>query len=477
MLNTVVPRCESLVEFASFAGPATVPDLFVPRPFDMPELAGPAQPFVNANRSRSTQLTMARQCKVAADPECPITAARTFGHQEGRAPVLDFGSLLLATALSGACLSGTLVAIWLTARQSRFVLTMAVGILLLVTHVIAFWLYGRHASSWLGQGMLALLVAGFFVVFTSADQYIERGWSKPATLPIIAIIALTVVVTAAGFDGVGFVIAYLAVTGILVMTATAFWTSTEVDRRVLAPVSLLTGSSAISFALCAFVIIRQKQWVLGSVPRNWAEDVNTVVVVACMTALGALTISFHHLRTQSRLTEETLTDPLTGLMNRRALNSLHANTSFGQRMALAMVDLDHFKRTNDVFGHAVGDRVLQRFADIVRRQSRQGVEGFRLGGEEFAIVISGMSTLEIYEVLRKIGASFGAEVVATKLGPLRSTVSAGVCFGSDEARSLEQMLLGADVALYAAKRAGRNRVATAGPADCDGYREPQLLFA
>ena len=391
--------------------------------------------------------------------------------------MLDFGSLLLATALSGACLSGTLVAIWLTARQSHFVLTMAVGILLLVTHVIAFWLYGRDASPWLGQAMLALLVAGFFVVFAAADQYIERGWSKPTALPIAAIIALTVVVTAFGFDGIGFIIAYSAVTGILIMTVTAFWTCKDVDRRVLAPVSLLTGSSAISFALCAFVIVQQKQWTLGSVPHNWAEDVNTVVVVACMTALGALTISFHHLRTQSRLTEETLTDPLTGLMNRRALNSLHGDTSFGQRMALAMVDLDHFKRTNDVFGHAVGDRVLQRFADVVRRYAHDDVEVFRLGGEEFAIVMSGMSALEAYEVLRKIGASFGAEVVGTKLGPLRSTVSVGVCFGDEEARSLEQQLLGADAALYAAKRAGRNRVATAEGAGSEAYREPELLFA
>ncbi|WP_436122991.1 hypothetical protein [Aminobacter sp. LjRoot7] len=59
MLNTVFPSCESLVEFASFAEPATVPDLFVHGLFDMPELAGSAQPFVNANRNRSTQLVMA----------------------------------------------------------------------------------------------------------------------------------------------------------------------------------------------------------------------------------------------------------------------------------------------------------------------------------------------------------------------------------------------------------------------------------
>nr|WP_281399358.1 diguanylate cyclase [Aminobacter carboxidus] len=88
-----------------------------------------------------------------------------------------------------------------------------------------------------------------------------------------------------------------------------------------------------------------------------------------------------------------------------------------------------------------------------------------------------MSALEVYETLRKIGASFGAEVVGTKLGPLRSTVSVGVCFGDDEAKSLEQLLLGADAALYAAKRAGRNRVATAETAGNGAYREPELLFA
>ncbi|WP_245417627.1 GGDEF domain-containing protein [Aminobacter sp. AP02] len=325
--------------------------------------------------------------------------------------------------------------------------------------------------------MLALLMAGFFVVFTSADQYIERGWSRPTALPIAIVIGITVVVTAAGYDGLGFVIAYLAVTGILVMIAAAFWTGKDVDRRVLVPVSLLTGSSAVSFALCAFVIIQQKQWVLGGVPSNWAEDVNTVVVVACMTALGALTISFHHLRTHRRLTEETLTDPLTGLLNRRALAMFHGDTHFGSTMALAMFDLDHFKRTNDIFGHAVGDRVLQRFADVVRKHAHDGVEGFRLGGEEFAVVLSGVTAIDAYRILRAIGVSFGAEIVATKLGPLRSTVSVGVCFGDDDAATLEHMLLAADTALYAAKRAGRNRVATANTPDSEWSREPELLSA
>ncbi|MEJ6783020.1 GGDEF domain-containing protein [Aminobacter sp. Piv2-1] len=391
--------------------------------------------------------------------------------------MLDFGSLLLATALSGACLSGTLLAIWLTARQARFVFTMAAGILLLVLHVIAFWQYGRNAAPWLGQLTLLLLVAGFFVILCSTAQYLDRNWHRVVAAPVLAVTVLITSVTAVGYDGLGFVLAYSTVTALLVVTASMFWAAGEYDRRILAAVTMLSGSAAISFALCALVLVVNGQWSLGTVPRNWAEDLNTAVVVACMTALGALTISLHHLRTQRQLTAQTLTDPLTGLLNRRALTMFHGNTRFGPRMALAMFDLDHFKGTNDLFGHAVGDTVLQRFADVVRKHARDGAEGFRLGGEEFAVVMSGIPPLDAHEILCTIGAAFGAEIVVTKLGPLRSTVSVGICFGDEHAMTLEQMLLAADAALYAAKRAGRNRVATADAVGDARFREPELLFA
>ncbi|GAA4112995.1 GGDEF domain-containing protein [Aminobacter aganoensis] len=391
--------------------------------------------------------------------------------------MLDFGSLLLATALSGACLSGTLLAIWLTARQARFVFTMAVGILLLVVHVIGFWQYGRNASPWLGQVTLALLVAGFFVILCSTAQYLERGWHRMAAGPVLAAVVVITAATAAGYDGLGFVLAYSTVTALLVVITAMFWAAGEYDRRILAAVTLLAGSAAVSFTLCALVLVLEGQWSLGTVPKNWAEDLNTAVVVACMTALGALTISLHHLRTQRQLTVQTLTDPLTGLLNRRALTMFHRDTRFGPSMALAMFDFDHFKRTNDVFGHAAGDTVLQRFADVVRSHAQDGVECFRLGGEEFAVVMSGVAPDEAHEILRAIGAAFGAEIVATKLGPLRSTVSVGVCFGDEAVTSLDEMLLAADAALYAAKRSGRNRAVTADTTGGATTYEPARLFA
>ncbi|MEI9417512.1 GGDEF domain-containing protein [Mesorhizobium sp. Cs1321R2N1] len=120
--------------------------------------------------------------------------------------------------------------------------------------------------------------------------------------------------------------------------------------------------------------------------------------------------------------------------------------------------LDHFKRTNDIYGHPVGDQVLCRFAAVIRKYARTGVDAFRLGGEEFAIVMSRMTEERAYDLASKIGVAFGTEIVPTPLGPLRSTVSGGIGFGEADGSTLDEVLARADSMLYAAKRAGRNCV-------------------
>jgi diguanylate cyclase (GGDEF)-like protein len=145
-------------------------------------------------------------------------------------------------------------------------------------------------------------------------------------------------------------------------------------------------------------------------------------------------------------------------MNRRGLTSHYGERPFGPFMAVVMFDLDHFKRTNDVYGHPVGDQVLCRFAAVIRKYARTGVDAFRLGGEEFAIVMSRMTEERAHDLASKIGVAFGTEIVPTPLGPLRSTVSGGIGFGGADGSSLDEVLAEADAALYAAKRAGRNCV-------------------
>ena len=372
--------------------------------------------------------------------------------------MLDFSSPLLAAALSGTCLSATMFAIWFTAPKARFVLTVACGILVLVAHVILFWRYTKEPDPVLCQIVLALLSLGFLILCLSAMQYLGVPSHRRAVVPTLAAMTICAAVTSIGLDGVGFIITYATVTALLSAIGAMFWINGSHDRRILLVVSFLSGTCAVSFALCGMVLLGKGQWALAVAPDNWAERLNSVVAVACMTGLGALTLSLHHLQAQIELKAETMTDPLTGLMNRRGLMSLYGERSFGPFMSVVMFDLDHFKRTNDVYGHPVGDQVLCRFAAVIKKYARTGVDAFRLGGEEFAVVMSRMTEERAYDLASKIGVAFGTEIVATPLGPLRSTVSGGIGFGEADGRSLDEVLAEADIALYAAKRAGRNCV-------------------
>lgn len=370
----------------------------------------------------------------------------------------DFASILLASALSGICLTLTLWSIWMSSRQANYVLTMGCGIFVLVLHIVAFWQYGKHPDPLVGQVTLALLGLGFLLVCRAANEYLNIRQSK-ATLGLVLLsMAVVAVVTAYGYDGVGFIIAYGTVSVLLAITGCGFLLRGNHNHRIMVVVALLSGSCAISFGLCGAVLLWNGQWALGHAPDNWAEQINSVLAVMCMTALGALTISLHHLRAKDALVADSMTDPLTGLMNRRALEDIYGARSLGESVAVAMFDLDHFKKTNDVFGHPIGDQVLKRFADVLRKHQRETVQAFRLGGEEFAMVMSRVDAATAKATAEKIGVAFGTEVVPTPLGPLRSTVSGGLAMGRRAGMPIAELIAKADIALYEAKRDGRNRI-------------------
>ncbi|TKB30213.1 MAG: GGDEF domain-containing protein, partial [Mesorhizobium sp.] len=187
--------------------------------------------------------------------------------------MLDYSSLLLAAALSGTCLSITMFAIWFTAPQARFVLTVACGILVLVAHVVLFWHYTRDPSAWLCQIVLVLLSLGFLIICLSAMQYLSIGDYRRAILPTLVAMAVCTGATYLGFDGVGFIVTYATVTALLSLIGAMFWIEGGHDRRILLVVSFLSGVCALSFGLCGAVLLVKGQWVLGVAPDNWAERV------------------------------------------------------------------------------------------------------------------------------------------------------------------------------------------------------------
>ncbi len=158
---------------------------------------------------------------------------------------------------------------------------------------------------------------------------------------------------------------------------------------------------------------------------------------------------------QQRITLNTLahTDPLTGLLNRRAFaeKSEIAAQSGG---AMLLLDIDQFKSVNDRFGHAAGDTVLARFADVLRKQVRSEDIVARTGGEEFSIVLPGHTIAEGKIIAERIR----AVCAATDFGEgLKITVSVGLC-ALNPHELVAAASARADTALYLAKSNGRNRI-------------------
>ncbi|UJQ93994.1 GGDEF domain-containing protein [Mariluticola halotolerans] len=158
-------------------------------------------------------------------------------------------------------------------------------------------------------------------------------------------------------------------------------------------------------------------------------------------------------------------DSLTGLLNHaRFKDRLAAEFERSRRtqspLAVCLLDLDHFKRVNDTYGHQAGDRVLQTLAHSLAGALRRTDVVARYGGEEFAILLLDTPVEDAFRVMEKIRTGFGNIVFDSESGPYSVTLSVGICNDLD-AVSTESMVRRADEALYAAKRNGRNQVKVA----------------
>ena len=156
-------------------------------------------------------------------------------------------------------------------------------------------------------------------------------------------------------------------------------------------------------------------------------------------------------------------DELTGLLNRRgswqSIQRIHAYSSRSRRSyALAIVDLDHFKQVNDTYGHAAGDRVLQRVAEVLRSSVRQADWVGRWGGEEFVVVLPGATEVQALMALERLREMVSLRPIDSDGHHVQVSISAGFAVSRAQDDGLDEVMARADQALYRAKDAGRNQV-------------------
>lgn len=273
----------------------------------------------------------------------------------------------------------------------------------------------------------------------------------------------------------------LAVVAEIPATA-AFREVTRMRNLTLLLVStLLVGIGLIGYLLGLFIVRPLARLTKGAA-KVAAGNLDVDLPVLSGGEVGYLTQVFNNMvvrlregrqaldaanETLRRKNEEletlSVTDGLTGLHNRRRLmESLTDEVRRSQRLkhtfSVLMVDVDHFKKYNDTFGHLAGDGVLARVAALLREATREVDDVARYGGEEFLVMLPETGMTEALEIAERVRALVAAEVFPGR----RITVSIGVSEFPLYGNTPEQVITAADEALYEAKREGRDRVRRAG---------------
>lgn len=288
------------------------------------------------------------------------------------------------------------------------------------------FLHGEWLAGWIDLGILMSIAL--------AVAHVWRGGSLQA--------ASLAVVIATTF-GCLWVALLLGLPGLLWMYPVLISHYLLLDRRAAVVVSV----AAVGFLL------------LHGGPFDSDLQRAMFMVSAGVTALFAYVFAQRTDQQRAQLEALANQDPLTRAANRRALDREMEIAVAAQRRGqsghgLLLLDLDHFKRVNDDFGHEAGDAVLVEFVDIIQRGSRANDRLFRAGGEEFVVLVAGSGPADLAACAEKLRAQVAERL---RVGGRPVTVSIG---GALLARgdSPQDWLARADAAMYRAKRAGRNRV-------------------
>ncbi|MCF7670719.1 GGDEF domain-containing protein [Bacillus subtilis] len=233
--------------------------------------------------------------------------------------------------------------------------------------------------------------------------------------------------------------------------------------------ALARGSRAARFQAIGYapiVVVGGIRLVTGIVPGLYSNDAMLLLYIGCVcevlfTTLGVADrfVTIKRERDRARDEAELLeklseTDPLTGLLNRRAIERQFSQLKTEGFAALAVIDIDHFKRINDQNGHSVGDEVLRSVAKAL--QAGSNIRAYRLGGEEFVLLLRGSDAEHQAELRRQAIPLVVAQTVAGLAQPVTASMGFTNLAGNESFMTLYER---ADKLLYEAKSAGRNRSA------------------
>lgn len=371
-------------------------------------------------------------------------------------------TFLLAISVSSGALGVTLFGAWIGSRRDSFLLYWSVGLGFIVVGLLLLGAIGRNYDPAFQAAAFNALLAGFGFIYAGSMQFRVGMTHWVAVLAATGVGVLsTSCAFALGFSGIGTITANLGIALLLVLTGLQYWSGRQESPIAMVATAVLYAVTAVSFALCSVVIALERKWILTELPTNWAEGINSVVIIIGLTGIGALSLAVNQARISRFHRMEALMDPLTNLPNRRALIDRYSSSSAARpRTAAILFDLDHFKAVNDTYGHAAGDLVLRHFAEILSRRIRISDIAARVGGEEFCAILHNVDQRTAVEFAERIRMKVEEKTITSIKGRITVTVSVGVAYSAGHGESFGTLLERADQALYKAKTGGRNRVSS-----------------
>ena len=380
---------------------------------------------------------------------------------------LDVNTLFLVTIYVEAMLGLLLLFAWIQNAGIYAVAWWGSAHLLRAASVMLFGMYGSVSDAISIDLANAVLFTSFAVTWTGARVFDGRKVQPIYLLggAVVWLLASRAPFIAQSMDA-RVLLASALITAYTWATAYEFWRGRSEPLVSRWPAILLLFAHGTLFLLRT-PLSHALPWS----PANQVFDSVWLTVLSFEALLFTIAIAFILLamakeRTELRHKAAALIDPLTGIANRRAfLENAAAITkrhgSRAQPAAVLLADLDHFKLINDRFGHAVGDDVLQVFADTASAALGPSDLIGRLGGEEFAIVLCDAGTDRGLAVAERIRESFAAVAAEVDGRSVTGTVSIGMAVSDDGLIDVAALLAQADEALYYAKERGRNRVEVA----------------
>jgi diguanylate cyclase (GGDEF)-like protein len=390
---------------------------------------------------------------------------------------IDTFTVLLFGLFIKLVLGALFVVFWLKNRRTPWFAWWSVSLLLgSFTSALYMW-HGPDSPLSVGVGNAGLVIS-FACCWQGARVFDLRPplWGPVLLAPLlwVAVCFIPDFLTSISYR---VILSSIFIAPLLVMSAFEFWRGRAERLPSRWPVIAIFGLFALFFA-ARIPLVGVAPFPFGALPMQpgWIGVFNLAMFVHTIL-LSVLLVSLSKERLELDQRTKAQTDPLTGALNRRAFmlrgaRMLQRHAYERAPLCLLFLDLDHFKSMNDRFGHSGGDDVLASFVGLVNACIRPTDFLFRIGGEEFCCLLPHTSTEQAHRVAERIRHQFEMTMIEVSGTVVKATASVGIASTDAFGYELDALMRRADMAVYTAKRAGRNRVvvSTAGDAEAASAR-------